>query len=86
MKLGFLTSCMPERTLEQIAAWAAEADFEPATLTSNTFEMEWPPKSGKRATFPEVDRAEWFELEPARQKINPAQADLLDSLTALVDS
>jgi predicted NUDIX family NTP pyrophosphohydrolase len=63
-----------------VRAWAAEADFDPASLVSNTFEMEWPPKSGKRASFPEVDRAEWFDLEAARAKINAAQAALLDGL------
>jgi predicted NUDIX family NTP pyrophosphohydrolase len=68
---------------KRVQAWAAEADFDPSTLISSTFEMEWPPKSGKRATFPEVDRAEWFDLETARDKINPAQASLLDSLTAI---
>ena len=63
-----------------VRAWAAEGDFDPATLVSNTFTMEWPPKSGKRATFPEVDRAEWFDLARAREKINPAQAALLNAL------
>ena len=64
-----------------VRAWAAEADFDTATLISNTFEMEWPPKSGQRATFPEIDRAEWFDLDAARVKINAAQAELLNSLT-----
>jgi predicted NUDIX family NTP pyrophosphohydrolase len=66
-----------------VRAWAAEGDFDPATLVSSTFEMEWPPKSGRRASFPEVDSAEWFDLETAREKINPAQAALLDSLRAI---
>jgi predicted NUDIX family NTP pyrophosphohydrolase len=65
---------------KRVLAWAVEGDFDPATLVSNTFSMEWPPKSGRRATFPEVDRAEWFELERARDRINPAQASLLDFL------
>jgi predicted NUDIX family NTP pyrophosphohydrolase len=65
---------------KRVQAWAAEGDFDPSALVSSTFDMEWPPKSGVRATFPEVDRAEWFDLDTARQKINPAQAALLDSL------
>ncbi|MEX2270371.1 MAG: NUDIX domain-containing protein [Vicinamibacterales bacterium] len=69
-----------------VRAWAAEADFDPATLRSNTFEMEWPPKSGKRASFPEVDRAEWCDLETARTRINPAQIELLNALTAILNS
>ena len=63
-----------------VEAWAAEADFDPATLASNTFSMEWPPRSGSEQEFPEVDRAEWFGLEKAREKILPAQAELLDRL------
>lgn len=69
---------------KRVTAWAAECDFDPASLVSMTFEMEWPPKSGTRATFPEVDRAEWFGLDDARGKINPAQAALLDTLGRLV--
>jgi predicted NUDIX family NTP pyrophosphohydrolase len=69
-----------------VHAWCAEADFDPVTLVSNTFEIEWPPKSGKRARFPEVDRAAWFDLNTARLKINPAQVALLDGLTAILDS
>jgi predicted NUDIX family NTP pyrophosphohydrolase len=65
-----------------VACWAAEADFDPATLRSNTFEIEWPPRSGARREFPEVDRAEWFGIEEGRAKINPAQAELLDRLLA----
>lgn len=63
-----------------VAAWAGEADFDPATLRSNTFEVEWPPRSGERRSFPEVDRAEWFEPELARRKVLPAQAELIDRL------
>ena len=68
-----------------VEAWAAEADFDPATLASNTFEMEWPPRSGSRQEFPEVDRAEWFDLEAAREKILPAQAEFLDRLLERLD-
>ena len=63
-----------------VEAWAAEADFDTAKLASNAFSMEWPPRSGERQEFPEVDRAEWFDPETAREKIIPAQAELLDRL------
>jgi predicted NUDIX family NTP pyrophosphohydrolase len=63
-----------------VEAWAAEADFDPATLASNTFSIEWPPRSGNEQEFPEVDRADWFDLPTAREKILPAQAELLDRL------
>jgi predicted NUDIX family NTP pyrophosphohydrolase len=63
-----------------VEAWAAEADFDPALLHSNTFVLEWPPRSGSEREFPEVDRAEWFEPERARQKILPAQEPLIDRL------
>lgn len=63
-----------------VHAWAAEGEFDPTKLASNNFEFEWPPRSGSRREFPEVDRAEWFEPEEARRRINPAQAALLDRL------
>jgi predicted NUDIX family NTP pyrophosphohydrolase len=63
-----------------VHGWAAEADFDPALLRSNTFTIEWPPRSGVQREFPEVDRAEWFEPDAARGKINPAQVDFLDRL------
>lgn len=63
-----------------VEAWATEAEFDPARLASNTFTMEWPPRSGTQQEFPEVDRAEWFDLKTAREKILPAQAELLDRL------
>lgn len=63
-----------------VHCWAAEADFDPATLRSNTFSIEWPPRSGAEREFPEVDRAEWFGLDEAGQKIIPAQAGFLDRL------
>jgi predicted NUDIX family NTP pyrophosphohydrolase len=64
-----------------VHAWAIEG-YLPANfvLRSNTFELEWPPRSGRRQTFPEVDRAEFFPGDLARQKINPAQIELLDRL------
>ena len=63
-----------------VYAWAVEADIDASAIESNTFEMEWPPKSGKVQEFPEVDRAEWFDVETAKQKINPAQAELIESM------
>jgi predicted NUDIX family NTP pyrophosphohydrolase len=63
-----------------VHCWAAEGDFDPATLSSNTFSMEWPPRSGLEREFPEVDRAEWFGPEEARRKIIAAQAEFLDRL------
>src|SRR5262249_35103126 len=68
---------------KRVRAWAIEGDLDPATLTSNDFEMEWPPRSGKRARFPEVDRGAWFALDDARGRINKGQAALLDALIAL---
>ncbi len=65
-----------------VHCWAAERDFDPAELRSNTFTMEWPPRSGTQREFPEVDRAEWFSPPEARERINPAQAELLDRLLA----
>lgn len=63
-----------------VEAWAAAGDFDPAQLNSNTFMVEWPPRSGEEREFPEVDRAEWFEPELARRKILAAQAELIDRL------
>jgi predicted NUDIX family NTP pyrophosphohydrolase len=69
-----------QRAGKEVVAWACAGDLDAAAITSNTFEIEWPPRSGRRQTFPEVDRAEWFALEEARRRINPAQAELLDRL------
>lgn len=63
-----------------VHAWAAEAEFDPAALRSNRFELEWPPRSGSRREFPEVDRAEWFDPAAARRKILAAQVELIDRL------
>ena len=67
-----------------VLAWALAGELDAAAIRSNEFEMEWPPKSGKRRRFPEIDRAEWFALEEARRKINKAQIVLLDALVALI--
>ena len=63
-----------------VAAWALEGDFDPASLVSMTFTLEWPPRSGKTAEFPEVDRAEWFDLETAERKILAGQRPILAAL------
>jgi predicted NUDIX family NTP pyrophosphohydrolase len=67
-----------------IHAWAVEGDWNPAALRSNTFTMEWPPRSGTMRTFPEVDRAGWFDLATARRKIHQGQVAFLDALEALL--
>lgn len=88
-ELGF----MPEADFMQLSpirqkggkvvhAWAFEGNCDPAAIKSNTFEMEWPPRSGRRQQFPEVDAASFFSLREAAHKINPAQAALLAELTA----
>jgi predicted NUDIX family NTP pyrophosphohydrolase len=69
-----------------IHAWAFSGDCDPATLASNTFSLEWPPHSGRMMDFPEVDRAEFFPLHIAREKINLAQRRLLDELQSLLDA
>jgi predicted NUDIX family NTP pyrophosphohydrolase len=70
-----------QRSGKPVAAWAVEGDFDPAALRSNLFEMPWPPKSGRTESFPEIDRAEWFDPDTARRKINTAQAEWIDRLT-----
>lgn len=67
-----------------VHAWAVNGDFDPATLTSNTFEMEWPPKSGRMKSFPEVDRAHWFSPDVAKQKMLFGQPALVDELLTLI--
>jgi predicted NUDIX family NTP pyrophosphohydrolase len=67
-----------------IAVFAVAGDFDPAGLNSNHFEMEWPPKSERMQSFPEVDRAAWFSLPEARAKIMPGQAPFIDRLLARV--
>jgi predicted NUDIX family NTP pyrophosphohydrolase len=70
-----------QKNRKEVLAWAAEGDLDPSTVRSNTFTMEWPPRSGRQASFPEIDRAEWFPVEVAREKLNPAQAEFLDRLS-----
>jgi predicted NUDIX family NTP pyrophosphohydrolase len=63
-----------------VTAWAAEGDIDPASVRSNAFRLEWPPRSGIMREFPEIDRAQWFPLAEARRRINPAQAVFVDRL------
>lgn len=68
---------------KRVCAWAVAADFDVSAAVSGSFEMEWPPGSGRRRSFPEVDRAEWYSLGEARVKILPGQLPLLDRLAQL---
>lgn len=70
---------------KRVIAWAVAADLDPAALVSNPFEIEWPPRSGRRRSFPEVDRGGWFDREAAARKMNPAQVPFLDRAAALRD-
>lgn len=74
-----------QRAGKVVEAWAAEGDFDPERLQSIEFEMEWPPRSDTQASFPEVDRAEWFAPEAARLKILGGQAPLIDRLLELLE-
>lgn len=69
-----------QKSGKRVRAWALAGDLDTERVHSNTFEMEWPPRSGRRQSFPEVDRAQWFSLDEARERINPAQAAFLDRL------
>lgn len=69
-----------QRSGKRVTAWAFEGDADPARLVSNLFEMEWPPRSGRLQSFPEVDRVQWFGLEEARRKLLAGQVPFLDGL------
>jgi predicted NUDIX family NTP pyrophosphohydrolase len=71
---------------KRVVAWALEGDLDPATVRSNTFVMEWPPRSGRHQEFPEIDRAEWFGLDAARRKVVQGQVPLLDALERVLAS
>jgi predicted NUDIX family NTP pyrophosphohydrolase len=83
---GDFKELMPVRQAggKLVYAFAVEGDFDVSKLKSNTFPMEWPPKSGRIQKIPEVDRAEWFDLAAARQKINAAQTAFVDQLEELL--
>jgi predicted NUDIX family NTP pyrophosphohydrolase len=80
--------CRPwaKRGGKRVIAFSGETAFDPATLWSNTFEIEWPPKSGRRQSFPEVDRAAWFDLQTARSKILSGRVELIDRLADMLAS
>lgn len=69
-----------------VLAWAVPGDLDVSAIRSNTFEIEWPPRSGRRRSFPEIDQAAWFSIEEARVKINPAQQAFLDELIQLIET
>jgi predicted NUDIX family NTP pyrophosphohydrolase len=88
------TGCRPEgefialtevtqKSGKVVRAWAVEGDCDAETIRSNTFTLEWPPRSGKMREFPEVDKAGWFTVGEAKEKINPAQAALLEELLSI---
>ena len=80
LPLGTIT----QRSGKIVRAWAVEGDYDVKSIKSNTIKIEWPPRSGKFREFPEVDRAEFFEVEEAKKKINPAQVELLERLEAAI--
>jgi predicted NUDIX family NTP pyrophosphohydrolase len=82
VELGVLVQ--PSR--KEVVAWAVEGDFPIAELKSNTFEIEWPPKSGRKKRFPEVDRAEWLSPDDARRKILPGQVGFINRLLARIQT
>jgi predicted NUDIX family NTP pyrophosphohydrolase len=69
-----------QRSGKLVRAWGIPGDLDASAIRSNTFALEWPPRSGRIRAFPEVDRAQWFPLAQARERINPAQVPLLDRL------
>lgn len=75
-----------QRAGKLVHAWAAEGDLDPALTVSNTTSSEWPRGSGRRVTYPEVDRCEWFTPEAARSRMNPAQAEFVDRLEAALEA
>ena len=85
---GKFTRLMPIKQAggKIVTAFAVEGDIDVTRIKSNTIPIEWPPKSGKFQQIPEVDRGEWFDLDTARQKINAAQAALIDQLDKLISN
>ena len=74
-----------QKSGKTVTAWAFEGDCDPADLKSNTFTIEWPPRSGKQREFPEIDRAAFFTIEAARAKIHPAELDFLERLDSICE-
>ncbi len=69
-----------QKSGKRVLAWALAGEMDAGAIQSNTFTMQWPPRSGRMQEFPEVDRAQWFDLAEAREKLNPAQVPLLERL------
>ena len=69
-----------QKSGKRVSAWAVAGDCDPSQLRCNTFELEWPPRSGRRQSYPEIDRIEWFALDEARRRIIAAQRALVDRL------
>ena len=69
-----------QKNRKEVRAFYGDGELDVSGVASNTFVVEWPPRSGRRQEFPEIDRAEWFSVEDARAKLNPAQAEFLDRL------
>jgi predicted NUDIX family NTP pyrophosphohydrolase len=80
VELGTVT----QKAGKEVTAWAARGDLDAAAVRSNSFTMQWPPRSGRQQEFPEIDRAEWFALDQARAKLVAAQAELIDRLAERV--
>ena len=83
------SKCVPltpikQKSGKQVLAWAMKGDLDADHIKSNLFEFEWPPKSGKKQLFPEVDKACWFTFPEAKEKINPAQVALLNELDTML--
>jgi len=73
-----------QRSGKRVTAWAVAGDIDPATVSSNTFTLEWPPRSGRQQEFPEIDRAAWFDLDAAKTKLREEQVPLIERLELLV--
>jgi predicted NUDIX family NTP pyrophosphohydrolase len=73
-----------QKSGKRVYAWGLAGNLDPSSVVSNTFEMEWPPRSGKKQSFPEIDKAAWFSMADASQKINPSQLPLLQELAAIL--
>lgn len=78
-----LLTPVKQRSGKIVHAWAFKGDCDPNAIASNTFKMEWPPRSGQQTEFPEIDRAEFFDVAAAKQKINAAQVALIDELVVI---
>ena len=71
-----------QKSGKRVWAWAVMGDLDPAAAVSNSYEMEWPPRSGRIQSFPEIDRVEWFDLDEAQRRLKAAQTPFLDRLVA----